>query len=87
MHKDFDTFYNNINLLIRRSKSREIKNILISQASGIGDAIISTPFIRETHRLYPWANIYLVIPNQHVPIYAENDYIKVLAFNSCLNAF
>lgn len=81
LHKDFDTFYNNINLLIRRSKSREIKNILISQASGIGDAIISTPFIRETHRLYPQANIYLVIPNQHVPIYAENNYIKVFSFN------
>lgn len=80
IHKDFNTFFNNINVLLR-AKKRTIKNILISQAGGIGDSILSTPFIREIHNIYPSANIYLVIPKEHIPIYKNCNYINILPFN------
>ena len=89
---DFITFFNNINIIFENNRiesneieSNEIKNILISQFCGLGDAILSTCFVREVHNIYPQANIYLVIPKQYIEIYKNCEYVKVLPCNPQTN--
>lgn len=77
---DFITFYNNVNAIFENNR-KENNNILISQFCGLGDAILSTCFVREIHKIYPSANIYLVIPEQYIEIYKNCNYVKVLPCN------
>lgn len=84
---DFITFYNNVNIIFENNReyNDEIKNILVSQFDGLGDAILSTCFIRELHNIYPSANIYLAMPKQYINIYKNCTYVKFLPCNPSNN--
>ncbi len=57
-------------------------NILIFQTAFIGDVILTTPLIRETHNLFPDANIDVLLIPQTAELLQNNPYIRdILIFD------
>lgn len=60
----------------KKIDDNKVKNILISQFNGIGDAIILSAFIRELRRNRPDANIILVCEENTRQVYNNCPYIN-----------
>ena len=57
-------------------------NILIFQTAFIGDVILTTPLIRETHNLFPYAHIDVLLIPQTAELLQNNPHIRdILIFD------
>lgn len=86
---NFTEFYVKVNTLLQESGLFDLPHnqykILLPQFNGIGDAILTTGFVRETRRCYPQANITYIGSPGAKDIYDLCPYINkliILTFQS-----